>query len=81
MRLRQISRKLEIKTDKILEFLAKSGHEMENDANGKLTAEQVVLVEAEFPAPFIEEEVHENRVEEVVVPIIEVETKIEVENI
>lgn len=55
MRLRQLSRKLEIKTDKILEFLSKAGHTLENDANGKLTAEQVVLVEAEFPTPFTEE--------------------------
>lgn len=55
MRLRQLSRKLEIKTDKILEFLSKAGHTLENDANGKLTAEQVVLVEAEFPTPFAED--------------------------
>jgi hypothetical protein len=65
MRLRQLSRKLEIKTDKIIEFLSNAGHAMENDANGKLTAEQVVLVEAEFPTPFIEEIIEEEKVVEI----------------
>jgi hypothetical protein len=74
MRLRQLSRKLEIKTDKILEFLSNAGHAMENDANGKLTAEQVVLVEAEFPAPFVEEIIEE---EKVVIAVEEEEKLIE----
>ena len=83
MRLRQMARKLEINPDKIINLLAESGHSLENEANGKLTAEQVVIVESHYasmdelgdlieisvePEP-LEEEVVEEIIEEVPVEL------------
>ena len=48
MRLRQLARKLEVNPDKIVNLLTESGHSLTNEANGKLTAEQVVIVETHF---------------------------------
>jgi len=78
MRLRQLSRKLEVKTDKILEFLAKTGHPMENAANGKLTEEQVLLLMEEFPSPLKEFE-EEVIIEEVVAPTQEINVDVQEE--
>lgn len=54
MRLRQLARKLGVHPDKILTLLADSGHELENEANSKLTEEQVQIAETHFPPPVIE---------------------------
>lgn len=51
MRLRQLSRKLGVHPNKILTVLTDTGHELENDPNSKLTAEQVEIVQSRFPAP------------------------------
>ncbi len=48
MRLRQLARKLEVKPEVIIGLLSESGHELANEANGKLTAEQVVIVNEHF---------------------------------
>lgn len=56
MRLRQLARKLGVHPDKILTLLADSGHQLENEANSKLTEEQVKITEEHFPPPVIETE-------------------------
>ncbi len=48
MRLRQLSRKLEVNPDKIIRLLSEAGHELENDANSKLSEEQVEIIHAYF---------------------------------
>ena len=48
MRLGQASRKLNVGHNTILDFLAKKGHEVENNPNAKLTPEQVALLSKEY---------------------------------
>lgn len=56
MRLRQLARKLGVHPEKILTLLADSGHELQNEANSKLTEEQVEIAETHFPPPVVEKE-------------------------
>lgn len=55
MRLRQLARKLGVHPDKILTLLSDSGHELQNEANSKLTEEQVEITLTHFPLPVVEE--------------------------
>lgn len=75
MRLRQLARKLGVHPDKILTLLADAGHELENEANSKLTEEQVQIAETHFPPPVIEEAEEEipEKVEVEPVPVSEPE--------
>lgn len=50
IRLSQAARKLNVGKDTILEFLAKKGHEVENNPNAKLTPDQFALLSKEFAA-------------------------------
>ncbi len=83
MRLRQLARKLGVHPEKILTLLADSGHELQNEANSKLTEEQVEIAETHFPPPVVEEaaeETEELPVAEPSAPIVEEEdTPAEVE--
>ncbi|MCE7991125.1 MAG: hypothetical protein HEP71_04060 [Roseivirga sp.] len=59
MRLRQLARKLGVHPEKILTLLSESGHELQNDANSKLTEEQVEITLTHFPLPVVEAEATE----------------------
>ncbi|HET9052559.1 MAG TPA: translation initiation factor IF-2, partial [Cyclobacteriaceae bacterium] len=48
IRLSQAARKLNVGKDTILEFLSKKGHEVENNPNAKLTADQFALLSKEY---------------------------------
>ena len=50
IRLSQAARKLNVGHHTILDFLAKKGHEVENNPNAKLTPEQFALLSKEFAA-------------------------------
>jgi len=82
MRLRQLARKLGVQPDKIVGLLAENGHDLENEANSKLTEEQESLAIAHFaPETEAQEAEQEAPLEEsapepeaVVTPIEETET-------
>ncbi|GAB5525132.1 MAG: hypothetical protein Roseis2KO_30040 [Roseivirga sp.] len=75
MRLRQLARKLGVHPEKILTLLADSGHELQNEANSKLTEEQEEIAETHFPPPVVEKE----EVETEEVPVAETAAPVAVE--
>ncbi len=56
MRLSQVARKLNIGKDTIIEFLAKHGHEIENNPNAKVDGVQFNLLSREFAASAMDKE-------------------------
>lgn len=88
MRLRQLARKMGVQPEKILEVLSENGHVLENEANSKLTDEQVALATETFgPIEAPEQETETSSIESIasievveekpvlVEPFIEVETR------